>query len=44
MRERFEAIMADIPALDKILARGAEKARVIAAATLKRFRQAAGIE
>ncbi len=44
MRERFEAIMADIPALDAILAKGAEKARPIAAATVKRFRKAAGID
>jgi tryptophanyl-tRNA synthetase len=44
IRERFDAIMADIPALDAILARGAEKARPIAAATVKRFRTAAGID
>jgi tryptophanyl-tRNA synthetase len=44
MRERFEAITADIPALDKILAQGAEKARPIAAATVNRFRKAAGID
>ena len=44
IRERFEAIMADIPALDKILEQGAEKARPIAAATVKRFRKAAGID
>jgi tryptophanyl-tRNA synthetase len=44
VRERFEAIMADIPALDAVLARGAEKARPIAAATVKRFRKAAGID
>jgi tryptophanyl-tRNA synthetase len=44
MRQRFEAIMADIPALNKILERGAEKARPIAAATVKRFRKAAGID
>jgi tryptophanyl-tRNA synthetase len=44
VRERFNAIMADIPALDKILAQGAEKARPIAAATVKRFRKAAGID
>jgi tryptophanyl-tRNA synthetase len=44
VRERFDAIMADIPALDKILERGAEKARPIAAATVKRFRKAAGID
>jgi len=44
MRERYNAIMADIPALDKILAQGAEKARPIASATVKRFRKAAGID
>nr|AGS52320.1 tryptophanyl-tRNA synthetase [uncultured bacterium contig00063] len=44
MRERYDAIMADIPALDRILAEGAEKARPIAAATVTRFRKAAGID
>jgi tryptophanyl-tRNA synthetase len=44
MRERFDAIMADPPALDRILAKGAEKARPIAAATVRRFRKAAGID
>jgi tryptophanyl-tRNA synthetase len=44
MRERYDAIMADIPALDKILAQGAEKAHPIAAATVNRFRKAAGID
>jgi tryptophanyl-tRNA synthetase len=44
IRERFEAIMADKDALDKTLARGAEKARPIAAATIARFRKAAGID
>jgi tryptophanyl-tRNA synthetase len=44
LRERFDAIMADLPALDRILATGAEKARPIAAATVKRFRKAAGID
>jgi len=44
MRERYEAIMADIPALDRILEQGAEKARPIAAATVKRFRKVAGID
>jgi len=44
IREQYEAIMADIPALDKILAQGAEKARPIAAATVRRFREAAGID
>ncbi|MDR2942063.1 MAG: tryptophan--tRNA ligase [Treponema sp.] len=44
IRERYDAIMADIPALDKILEQGAERARPIAAATVKRFRKAAGID
>jgi tryptophanyl-tRNA synthetase len=44
LRERFEALMADPVALDKILAQGAERARPIAAATVKRFRRAAGID
>ena len=44
MRERFNTLMADPASLDKILAKGAEKARPIAAATLKRFRNAAGID
>jgi tryptophanyl-tRNA synthetase len=44
MRQRYDAIMADIPALDRILEQGAEKARPIAAATVKRFRKAAGID
>jgi tryptophanyl-tRNA synthetase len=44
LRERFEAIMADPVKLDGILEKGAEKARPIAAATVKRFRKAAGID
>jgi tryptophanyl-tRNA synthetase len=44
LRERFREIMRDPPALDKILARGAEKARPIAAAVVARFRKAAGID
>jgi tryptophanyl-tRNA synthetase len=44
IRERYDAIMADIPALDKILEQGAAKARPIAAATVKRFRKAAGVD
>jgi len=44
LRERFDAIMADIPSLDKILEQGAEKARPIASATVKRFRKAAGVD
>jgi tryptophanyl-tRNA synthetase len=43
IRERYDIIMSDIPALDKILEQGAEKARPIAAATVNRFRKAAGI-
>jgi tryptophanyl-tRNA synthetase len=44
LRDRFNALAADPAGLDKILARGAEKARPIAAATVKRFRKAAGID
>jgi tryptophanyl-tRNA synthetase len=44
VREKFEAIIADPAGLEKILAAGAEKARPIAAATVKRFRKAAGID
>jgi len=44
IKERYDAIMADIPALDKILEQGAQKARPIAAATVNRFRKAAGID
>jgi tryptophanyl-tRNA synthetase len=44
MRERFNTIIADREGLDRILAAGAEKARPIAAATVKRFRKAAGID
>ena len=44
LRERFQAILADPAGLNAILARGAEKARPIAAATISRFRKAAGID
>jgi tryptophanyl-tRNA synthetase len=44
LRGRFEALVADPAGLDKILERGAEKARPIAAATVRRFRKAAGID
>jgi tryptophanyl-tRNA synthetase len=44
MRERFQALMAEPKTLDDILARGAEKARLIARATVNRFRKAAGID
>jgi len=44
MRQRYDALMADPAKVDKILAMGAEKARPIAALTVKRFRKAAGID
>ncbi|MDR2553535.1 MAG: tryptophan--tRNA ligase [Treponema sp.] len=44
LRERFQEILAGPAVLDRILAAGAEKARPIAAATVKRFRRAAGID
>ena len=44
MRARYNEIMSDIPALDKILEQGAEKARPIADAVLKRLRKASGID
>ena len=44
IRERYEAIMADIPLLEATLRQGAEKARFIACETLTRFRKAAGVE
>jgi tryptophanyl-tRNA synthetase len=44
IREHYDAIMADIPSLDKVLQRGAEKARPIASAVLSRFRKAAGVD
>jgi tryptophanyl-tRNA synthetase len=43
LRERFQKILSDPQGLDRILQRGAEKARPIAAATVARFRKAAGI-
>ena len=44
IRGRYDAIMADIPLLEKTLEHGALKARPIAAAIVKRFRKAAGID
>jgi tryptophanyl-tRNA synthetase len=44
LRNRYEEIMADPTALNVILARGAERARAIAARTVARFRRAAGID
>jgi tryptophanyl-tRNA synthetase len=44
MRAKYEAIMADRPALDAILAAGAAKARAIAARTVARLRATVGID
>jgi tryptophanyl-tRNA synthetase len=44
LRERFQTLIAEPKTLDDILARGAEKARRIARATVGRFRKAAGID
>jgi tryptophanyl-tRNA synthetase len=44
MRRRYDELIADPKPLDAILAKGAERARPIAAATVKRFRKAAGYE
>jgi len=44
MRQRYEELMADPEKLDSILEKGAERARPIAAATVRRFRKAAGID
>jgi tryptophanyl-tRNA synthetase len=43
LRQRFEELMADPAGLETVLARGAEKARPIAAQTVARLRKAAGI-
>ncbi|MDR1908466.1 MAG: tryptophan--tRNA ligase [Spirochaetaceae bacterium] len=44
LREKFNGLMADPARLDGILGAGAEKARVIARATVSRMRKAAGID
>jgi tryptophanyl-tRNA synthetase len=44
MRERFDALIAEPERLDRILKDGAERARVIAARTIKRLRAAIGVE
>ena len=44
MKQRYDELTANPVILDEILAKGAEKARVIAAQTVKRFRKAAGID
>jgi tryptophanyl-tRNA synthetase len=43
MRERYQTLRADERALDAVLERGAERARVIARATMERVRDAIGI-
>ncbi len=43
IRERYRAILADKATIDTILARGGERARAIAAATMNRIRRATGI-
>ena len=42
-RDKYDELMADTSYLDKVLAEGAEKARVIASATIGRLRKASGI-
>ena len=41
-RDTFNRYMADLPALDSELQKGAEKARVVATATVDRLRNALG--
>jgi tryptophanyl-tRNA synthetase len=43
MRERFQALRADTAQLDEVLAKGAERARLVARATLDRVRTRTGI-
>jgi len=43
-RQKYDELMANTKVLDEILAKGAERARPIAAATVKRARKAAGID
>ena len=43
VRERYRELRADEPALERILAAGAEKAHTIAAGTLEEVRQAMGV-
>jgi tryptophanyl-tRNA synthetase len=44
LRRRGEGLVADPQGLDAMLAEGAAKARPIAAATVRRFRRACGID
>jgi len=43
LQERYHAIRADVPALEEMLAAGADKARAIAGATLADVREAMGV-
>jgi tryptophanyl-tRNA synthetase len=43
LRAKYEALRADEPELDRILARGAERARLIAQQTMTRVRKAVGL-
>jgi tryptophanyl-tRNA synthetase len=43
VRERYEQLRADEPGLERVLARGAERARLIAAETLRDVRNAMGV-
>ncbi len=44
MRDRYDELMADKSYIDDALARGAEKARVLAAAKISRLRKAMGVD
>jgi tryptophanyl-tRNA synthetase len=44
MRQKYDELMANPKVVDEILSKGAERARPIAAATVKRARKAAGID
>jgi tryptophanyl-tRNA synthetase len=44
LRERYRAIMDDIPTLERTLKEGAERAREIASKTMARLRKVSGIE
>jgi tryptophanyl-tRNA synthetase len=44
MGQEYDGLMANPEVIDEMLAKGAERARPIAAATVKRARKAAGID
>jgi len=44
LRNRYDGIMSDLPGLNRILDQGAQKARDIAADTVRRLRKAVGID